>query len=154
MKKNKLTFIIVLLLTLVIMILGFLTFIYFYNLKYTSSYTKENEKEFIPKVTKMGIDLYSNYYYKSVSKDYENDEKFHEFLKKFEDIGLKFDLELIYNYKEENKREIDDFMKYKTKCKKSDILFVIYPKSPYGKNDFDSELIMDCDKNDDTSTTK
>ena len=154
MKKNKLTFMVVLLLTLFIMILGFLIFIYFYNMKFASSYTKENEKDFIPKVSKMGIDLYSNYYYKSVSKDYNTKEEFYDFLKKFEDIGLKFDLEQIYEYKEENKKEIDDFLKYKTKCKKSDILMVIYPKSPYSEKDFNSEVIMDCDKEESISKDK
>ena len=136
MKRNTVAFV---LLIIFLMILGFLSFIFFYNLK-----TKTiNEEDFVQSLTTTGEEIYSEYYYKYISANKTNEE-ISDYLKKYETIGLKFDLNEIEKYSDESKTLVERFIKGNRDCKKDETMIVIYPKSPYTKTDFTSEIKMDC----------
>ena len=146
MKKSKSTIIPVVLLIVAIMLLGFLSFIYFYNLKNgnVGIFNKKTEEEYVETFTKMGEELYSEYYYK-VTAEGKTNEELKEFLEKFKDIGLHFNLVELEKYSDENKMIISQFLKQNKKCEKSKTEVIIYPKDPYSKTDFTSDLKMNCE---------
>lgn len=138
MKKRN-TLIPVILLIIVLMMLGFLSYIFFYNLNSVS------EEEFVNQLTQMGEDFYTEYYYKSYSNDMKS-EDLKDYLKKFEDIGLQVNLVELEKYSDENKSQIERFLRSNKNCKKEGTMIIIYPKSPYSKNDYKSEIRLDCEK--------
>lgn len=135
--KNKKTFIAMILLIIFLMVLGFLSFIFFYNLKNNS------EEDYVSKFTTMGESLYTDYYYE-VTKVGKTDQELKDFLSMFKDIGLQFNLVEMEKYSDENKELIEKFVKQNKDCKKEETMLIIYPKEPYSKTDFTSELRMDC----------
>ncbi len=135
MKKNK-NVVALIILIILLMILGLLSFIFFNNLK-------EEDKNYVSTFTQMGSEIYSNYYYKIISSN-KTKEVTSQYLKKYETLGLKFDLVQLSKYSDEFKDTIDNFIKENEKCKKEDVIITIFPKDPYGSNDYTSELKLDC----------
>ncbi len=134
MKKKTLLFI---LLIFLLIILGLLSYVFFNNLR------RVQKDNYLSEFTTMTEELYSKYYYKVVSVG-KTEEQLSEYLKKFEVIGLKFDLEALENYSDEYKEKVSDFIKKYDTCKKEDVYVTIKPKSPYGSKDFESEIMMEC----------
>lgn len=136
--KPKGNLIAMVLLVLFLMILGFLSFIFFYNMKHNIK-----EEDYVSKLTTMGESLYTDYYYEIIKVD-KSEEELKEFLGNFKEIGLQFNLVEMEKYSDENKELIEKFIKQNKECKKEETMVVIYPKEPYSKTDFKSELRMDC----------
>ncbi len=134
MKKK--IFLLILLIVLLIA-LGFLSFVFFSNMK------EKQKDEYINEFTTMGETLYSDYYYKVLSID-KPGEELTKFLKKFDVIGLKFDLNSIQTYSKDYNQKVEEFIKKYDNCKKEDVVVTIFPKSPYGNTDFNSKIQIDC----------
>lgn len=138
--KNKGTTLATILLIIFIIILGFLSYIFFRNMKHPEYVTKD---KFSDELKVMGDSIYKDYYYEITKVD-KTDEQLKEFLGKFQTIGLQFNLVELSKYSEENREKIDAFISANDKCSKENTAVIIYPKSPYGKTDFTSETVIDC----------
>ena len=109
---------------------------------------KDKEKYYVSEFTKISEDLYSEYYYPVLLKSSSEDEV-KEYVKKHNTIGFKFTLETIKGYaiNEEKKEYLDiinDFLAKNKNCNENKTMAVIYPKEPYSKTDFTSEIILNC----------
>ncbi len=105
------------------------------------------EKEFKETMEKIGKDFYSNYYYNQVLHNYKED-KAQEFLKRYEENGLKIDLENLNLYESQEydiQKELSYFLNSKKqKCDYKNSYLTIYPKSPYKKEDIKIEVTVNC----------
>lgn len=105
----------------------------------------DNQKEKLTSTLKdMGIDFYENFYYQKVG---ETGEEKTDFLKKYESTGIKVSLDNLSKYNSDiNKELLKEFINKKTKesCDKNDSQVIIYPKSPFGKNDYEISIILAC----------
>ncbi len=101
------------------------------------------EEKIVRDLTSMGENLYSEYYYLQISNGKTNEEVA-EFLKKYETTGLKFNLTEMEKYSDEYKEKISNFKSKNKSCDKENTMIIIYPKSPYTKTDFFSEIKLDC----------
>ena len=137
MKKRK-TVIPVILLIIFLIILGFLSVVFFNNMK------KETQSTFSSDLTKMGETIYKDYYYEITKVD-KTDEELKDYLKKFEEIGLSFNLVELSKYSDESRDKIDAFLK-DNDCSKENTMVIIYPKDPFRKIDFNTEVKMDCEE--------
>lgn len=126
-----------------VIMLGLLSILFFHNYNPDPSGLEE-ENDPITKLTLMGEQLYSEYYYKLLSQDMTQEELI-EHLKKYEEIGLKIDLKEMSKYNVDYQNYINSFMKDNKNCKKEDIMVTIYPQNPYTNKDFKSELSAQCD---------
>ena len=138
--KNKGTTIATILLIIFISILGFLSFIFFRNMKHPEYVNKD---KFSDELKTMGETIYKDYYYEITKVD-KTDEQLKDFLHKFDTIGLQFNLVELSKYSEENKEKIDMFISTNSNCSKEETKVLIYPKAPYGKTDFTSEIMIEC----------
>ena len=93
----------------------------------------------------MGKEFYTEFYYDEISKGKTSDE-LAEFLSGFQDVGIKVNLDNLSRYNDNaNEEEIAKFKNEKDEaCDKTNTRAVIYPKSPYGKNDFTIKAELDC----------
>lgn len=92
----------------------------------------------------LGVEFYEDFYYKQIGKD---DKERKEFLEKYKDIGIKINLDSLSRYKKEETEEIlKQFVNNKTKkeCDKTNSMVVIYPKNPYGQNDYKIDAQLVC----------
>ena len=137
MKKRK-TIIPIILLIIFLVMLGFLSFIFFNNMK------KETKGNFSTDLTKMGETIYKDYYYE-ITKVGKTDEELKNYLKKFETIGLSFNLVELAKYSDENFDKINEFLS-DNDCSRENTKVIIYPKDPFRKIDFDSEVKIDCEE--------
>ena len=106
---------------------------------------KEEPKEDLNAILKkLGTDFYEDFYYMNIgSSDEERATK----LSRYETIGIKVDLDNLSRYNsEEVKDDIEKFVNEKTneKCDKNNTKVIIYPKSPYGKTDYEIETKLEC----------
>ena len=105
---------------------------------------KTNEKELNNNLEILGKEFYKSYY-KTQSETQENLE---EFLKGFEETGITINLSNLSNVLKdtEHKKLIDSMYNSKTKAycdyKKTNV--TIYPKSPYGVEDYTIKTNLDC----------
>ena len=125
------------LLIIVLVILGFLSIVFFKNLK------NQNEDDFVSDLNEMGSEVYAIYYYDEIAKE-KTDDELKAYLKKFEEIGLKFDLVQLSNYSDDYAKKIDNFIRVHKDCSKEDTMVIIYPKEPYSSTDFTTEIQMEC----------
>lgn len=101
---------------------------------------KEIEKKLRKDLEEMGADFYENYYYETNG---DNDEERKEFVKKYREMGIKIDLDnLSKSDSDIVKENKDEFKKYD--CDKTDTKIIIYPKEPYGKEDYKIEVELQC----------
>ena len=84
------------------------------------------EKMLTKSLTNMATDYYENFY--------------------FTTIGIKINLENLEVFQDgKYKKEIEKFMKPKSsKCDKFNTKAIVYPKRPYGKNDYELEVNLEC----------
>ncbi|MBO5182850.1 MAG: hypothetical protein J6B64_00390 [Bacilli bacterium] len=133
-KKNR---IIIIMLILVLLILGFVIASF---IKSTLGY---GEERIVKELTSMGEEIYNDYYYPSISSE-KSEEDISNFLKAYERIGLKFNLNELEKYNSNFKEKISKFKNNNKQCNKDDTMVVIYPKSPYGKTDYTLEIKLEC----------
>ncbi len=137
-KENKKIFIIV----GIVLLVGLATWITASTISHSK---KTDQKEDLNVVLKkLGTSFYEDFYYTNIgSSDEERATK----LARYETIGIKVDLDNLSRYNTENvKEEIDKFVNEKTneKCDKNNTKVIIYPKSPYGKTDYEIETKIEC----------
>lgn len=95
-------------------------------------------------LTKAGKNFYSEFYYDQLLKE-KSKKEVQTDLEKFKSIGIKVNLNSLKKYSYENsKRSIDLLEKYN--CDASESKVTIYPKSPYGKDDFTIKADLKCKK--------
>lgn len=127
----------IILLIILIIIFGFLSVIFLKNLNL------KNEEQLSENIKNIGETVYSDYYYKIVSVD-KTKEQLDTFLEKFSEMGLSFSLEELEKYSDDYKTTFDEYIKINKNCNKSQIMVAIYPKNPYSKSDFTSEIRKEC----------
>lgn len=91
----------------------------------------------------MGNEIYMSYYYPSVSSGKNLDET-KKFLQKYETIGLKFNLTELEKYSEDFSNKIKNFKNGDKSCDKTNTMVIIYPTSPYDKNNYNVQVSLDC----------
>ena len=103
------------------------------------------EEKLSKSLTDLGEEFYTEFYYDEISKGKTSDE-LAEFLSGFQDVGIKVNLDNLSRYNDNaNEEEIAKFKNEKDEaCDKTNTRAVIYPKSPYGKNDFTIKAELDC----------
>lgn len=105
---------------------------------------ESNEEQITKKLETMGAKFYEDFYYKQIET--LGDEKT-VFLKNFEKIGIKVDLGNLSRYKGQDSEEVlKQFVNKKTNkaCDKEKTQVVIYPQSPYDKESYKIEVILEC----------
>lgn len=142
MKKRK-PVIAICLLIIFLMILGFLSYIFFYNMKNPPV----NRDEFSDQLNTMGKDIYEEYYYEITKVD-KTEAETKDFLSKFNTIGLQFNLVELSKYKDEYKDQIANFLNSNKSCSREGTKVIIYPKEPYSKTDYIIETKVDCNQKD------
>ncbi len=103
------------------------------------------EEKLSDSLTKMGEEFYTEFYYTEISKG-KSESEVSEFLSKFQDIGIKINLDNLSRYNDgKNEDEIANFKNEDGKaCNATNTRAVIYPKSPYGKKDYTVKVELDC----------
>lgn len=105
----------------------------------------KNESQKLSKELKqLGISFYEEFYYKQIGK---TDEEKKVFLEKYTDIGIKVSLDNLARYKKnETETILKKFVNSKTntECDKNSSMVIIYPKEPYGKNDYRIDANLVC----------
>lgn len=118
------------------------------------------EEKLEKSLTKMGEKFYTDFYYVEISKN-KTSQEVSEFLSKYQDVGIKVNLDTLARYddglteddkdakndkdkKSTNEDEIAKFKNDDKECDKTKTRAVIYPKSPYGKNDYSIKAELDC----------
>ena len=110
---------------------------------FTKDLRRSKEEKIVNDLTNMGNEIYMSYYYPSVSSAKNLDET-KEFLKKYETIGLKFNLTELEKYSEDFSNKIKNFKNGDKSCDKTNTMVIIYPTSPYGKNNYNVQVSLDC----------
>ncbi len=105
---------------------------------------KTNEKELNSNLEILGKEFYKSYY-KTQS---ESQDDIKEFLKGFEETGITINLSNLSNVLKdsEHKKLIDSMYNSETKayCDYKKTSVTIYPKSPYGEEDYTIKTNLDC----------
>lgn len=102
------------------------------------------EKKLTEKMETMGRQFYEEFYYEQVGK---SEEEKKSFVKKYETIGIKVSLSNLSRYNTQNSEEIlKEFVNSNTKesCDKDNSKVIIYPQSPYEKNNYKIEVKLEC----------
>jgi hypothetical protein len=111
------------------------------------TFASPNDKERISEsLTNIASSFYKNFYYPLVTKD-ETKEKNDDYFEKYSAIGFKVSLDVLERHNNgEFKEEIATYINSETKesCDKEKPAVTIYPKSPYGKDDFNVEITVEC----------
>ena len=95
--------------------------------------SKENKKE--NEMKNLGKSFYEEVYYKQLV---DSDIELKEFLSRYKENGIKFDLKTLVNYNDENKEVFD-------KCNLDDSKVTIYPNEPYKQDSYKMELTLSCE---------
>ena len=105
---------------------------------------KSEEDKLNDMLKELGVNFYDNFYYDQVGT---NDTERKEFVKKYETIGIKVNLDNLSRLNsDESKKMVDKFVNSKTKkeCDKSNTRVIIYPKTPYEKDSYDIKTELVC----------
>lgn len=131
MDKKKLGIIIGAVLVVIGIVIGFVVM------------NKSNEPQLTSNLEQLGKNFYEDYYYTSQEKS-QKDVK--EFVKRFENTGIKVNLENISKLSKIDKKLVDSMVNNKTnkKCDEKKSVVTIYPKKPYGKTDYKIEVKLEC----------
>ena len=114
--------------------------------------TKKEEVSEKDRLTKeletLGKKYYEDYYYPSSGNSEEENSK-EKYLKNFESVGLKINLENLQRYNntlsKSDKVKVDFTNKDKNKkCDAEKSMVTIYPTDPYGKKDYKISVYLDC----------
>lgn len=125
---------------LVIIILLFIVGTIIFFVLYEKSSTEDELKDYL---FNMGTDFYTNFYYDEQGKGKSEDE-LKEYLARFENSGIKVSLKTLEDYSEENEEIVKKFKNKKQECDKERTKIIIYPESPYGKNNYSIEPMLEC----------
>ena len=136
MNKRK-KFLIIVLLIICLVVLGFLI------LYFTKDLRISKEEKIVRDLTSMGEEVYTELYYPSISKD-SNIKSVENYLKSYEETGLKFSIAELEKYNEDFSEKIEKFKIGTKQCDKKNTMVIIYPKSPYKKTDYTLEIKMQC----------
>lgn len=103
------------------------------------------EKKLSNSLVEMGSEFYTENYYDGLFAG-RTDKEAIQILKGFESMGIKIDLENLGKYNpDKNTKRIEEFKNiFSKKCNQKNTKAVIYPKKPYGKNDYKVEAEIDC----------
>ena len=134
-KRKKILIIVLLIICLVV--LGFLI------LYFTKDLRISKEEKIVRDLTSMGEEVYTELYYPSISKD-SNIKSVENYLKSYEETGLKFSIAELEKYNEDFSEKIEKFKIGTKQCDKKNTMVIIYPKSPYKKTDYTLEIKMQC----------
>lgn len=105
---------------------------------------KSEEDKLNDMLKELGVNFYENFYYDQVGT---NDTERKEFVKKYETIGIKVNLDNLSRLNsDDSKKMVDKFVNSKTKkeCDKSNTRVIIYPKTPYEKDSYDIKTELVC----------
>lgn len=108
------------------------------------NFKKSEEDKLNDMLKELGVNFYENFYYDQVGT---NDTERKEFVKKYETIGIKVNLDNLSRLNsDESKKMVDKFVNSKTKkeCDKSNTRVIIYPKTPYEKDSYDIKTELVC----------
>lgn len=133
-KKRRISIIVLLIICIIILCL-LITMVF--------SNSTMTEKEIVNKLTNMGEVIYTQYYYPELSKG-KSEKEFAEYLRNFEEKGLKFSLTELEKYSEDFKNSISKFRSKEKTCNKENTMVIIYPESPYTSTSFSTEIKLDC----------
>ena len=98
------------------------------------------KKTYEKNITTMAKDFYENFYYDLAIKDLGQSQ-----IEKFEKNGIEITLGTVEKRNLKNKEMVQQFKKLnKESCDKEKTKVVIYPKEPYGKNDYELKVTLDC----------
>lgn len=92
----------------------------------------------------MGKDFYETFYYEQLGTTSKERE---DFLNQYKDIGIKVSLETLSRYQgSKNIKIAEKFVDAKTKkaCDRDSTKVIIYPKSPYKRDTYKLETVLDC----------
>lgn len=111
----------------------------------TKGFGKSLEDKLSKNLTDMGKEFYTEFYYVEISKNKSTTEVA-ENLEKFKDIGIKINLDNLSRYKDGKFKDmVAEFKNEKgTACNVNNTRAIIYPESPYGKNNYKIEVELDC----------
>lgn len=138
MEKRKILIKELIIILVLLVIIGTLIIFLLGKKSYTSSQMDDKLRE-------MASKFYTEYYYDDIS-DNRSKKEVTDYLSSFKEKGLKVDLETLSDYDSENNDPIiANFIKDGIECNKNETKAVIYPKSPYGKKDFEIETVIVCD---------
>ena len=102
-----------------------------------------NEDKLNANLNQLGKDFYEGYYYPSQEKSQTDVKKF---LERFEKNGIKINLQNLAKISSIDKELIESMVNSKTneKCDFEKTTVTIYPKTPYGKTDYELKVNLDC----------
>lgn len=103
---------------------------------------KSKEKELTKTLKEIGQDFYENYWYDGL-----REEERLEVLERLSITGFHVDLDNLGRYNSKiNEEKIKEFHNPKTgeECDLKNTKIVIYPNSPYGKQDYTLETVLSC----------
>ena len=83
----------------------------------------------------MGKDFYTNYFYNTLKEGRSNKE-LSEILERYKDTGIKINLKNLSQFDSSKYKEEIDNMVENNKCIDTKTRAVIYPKAPYGKDNY------------------
>ena len=93
---------------------------------------------------KMSSEFYENFYYDQIGS---TEEERINFVKKYETIGIKFNLDNLSRYNsDENNELIKEFINSNTnlECNRVNTKAIIYPVEPYSKKSYNIKIELDC----------
>lgn len=129
------------------LIIGFsLLLLVILGLSFIKGGSKSQESTLHKKIETVGTDFYENFYYDQISSN-KTDEELVEFLQRFEEMGIKVDLDNLSRYDTDKYPNlIDEFVNKEAdiKCDVRNTKAIIYPKEPFGKEDYNIEVDLDC----------
>lgn len=94
-------------------------------------------------VKEMGKAFYTEYYYKELSNG-KSKKELSDILSKFKDKGIKISINNLSLYKSGIYKDRIESIKKDFKCDGKNTKVIIYPKSPYGKNDYKIDIELQC----------
>lgn len=95
----------------------------------------------------LSVVFYKEYYYKQLANAYDN-EKLIAFLDHYSEMGIKVNLANLKEYaafKDDYQKLVNDFDP-NNNCNSKDTYVIFYPITPYGEDDYKTEVILDCKK--------
>lgn len=105
---------------------------------------KSQEAKLTDKMEEMAAVFYKDFYYNQLGS---NDEERIEFVKKYENMGLKINLDNLSRYNNDNSEEVlKEFVNKKTgkECDKYQTQAIIYPQEPFNNTSFKIEVELEC----------
>ena len=141
--KNKKKIIAIVLAAIVVIVVGSIIV-----LKITKKEEVSEKDRITKELETLGKKYYEDYYYPSSGNSEEENSK-EKYLKNFESVGLKINLENLQRYnntlskKDKVKTDFTNKDK-KKKCDAEKTMVTIYPKEPFGKKDYKISVYVEC----------